>query len=164
MTNLACNGLRCYLKRCSFKVTSIHFSCSSLVFDIHSINGNIIQGSHWKSPVFPKPCHKNTKEAGFHIPFCKAKFPKSALASLGGIHRKDVLVLFTQTAYKDSLLTGFHLQQSWECWGSFLPNGRPRLLQRVGGNWTSNLQPFHGRPFLTKKKWKHKFNQARCNL
>lgn len=152
-----------HLKDSPSRLPGIHFLCSSLVFYIHCINGNIIQGSHWKSPVFPKPCHENTKEAGFHIPFCKAKFPKSALASLGEIHRKDVLVLFTQPTCRDSLLTGFHLQQSWECWGSFLPNGRPRLLQRVGGNWASNLQAFHGRPFLTKKKGKCKFHQARCN-
>lgn len=66
--------------------------------------------------------------------------------------------------FKDSLLTGFHLQQSREGRGSLLPNGGPRLLvQRVGGNRTSDLQAFHGRPFLTRENWKHRLSEARLN-
>lgn len=85
------------------------------------------------------------------------KVPQMCLASPGR------MFLALHIACGDSLLTGFHLQQSWKCWGSFFPNGRSRLLQGVSGNWTSNLQTFHGRPFLTKKKWKHSLSQARLN-
>lgn len=141
----------------------------SSLFILEVLHRNITERSSRKSPVCSELCHRVSGEARSHTtPFFKTKLPHwPQSVQVEDMYERYPRVLHTgpPCTYncRDSLLIGFHLQQSWERWGSFLPNGRPRLLQRVGGEWTSNLQAFHGRPFLTDEKWKHRPDQAWLN-